>query len=63
MDAWTISELGLLPAEVRGWNADLFEGVEACGEWPRELAAAEGLVFPTPGGGHDPLERRPIWPS
>eukprot|EP00969_Alexandrium_andersonii_P246745 10904479-Alexandrium_andersonii.AAC.1 len=52
LDAWTIGELRSPPAELHAWIADLLEGAEACGEWPRELAEAEGLLLPKLGGGH-----------
>ncbi|CAK0837858.1 unnamed protein product, partial [Prorocentrum cordatum] len=48
LDAWAVGELRLLPAELHGWIADLFEEVEARGERPRELAEAEGLLLPKP---------------
>ncbi|CAK0863527.1 unnamed protein product, partial [Prorocentrum cordatum] len=61
LDAWTVSELRLLPAQLCGWIAQMFEAVEAVGGWPRELVEAEDLLLPKPGGGEGPLERRPIW--
>ena len=61
LDGWTVSELRLLPTELHGWIAALFEEVEAIGRWPRELAEPEGLLLPKPGGTHGPLDRRPVW--
>ena len=61
LDGWTVGELRLLPMELHGWIAALFEEVEALGRWPRELAEPEGLLLPKPGGEGGPLDRRPIW--
>ncbi|CAK0847227.1 unnamed protein product, partial [Prorocentrum cordatum] len=61
LDGWTAKELRLLPPELHGWIAELFEEIEACGSWPSELVEPEGLLLPKPGGGADPMDRRPIW--
>lgn len=61
LDAWTVSELRLVPDALLGWIAELLEEVEAAGEWPRQLCEPEGLLLPKPGSGHGPLDRRPIW--
>ncbi|CAK0862848.1 unnamed protein product [Prorocentrum cordatum] len=61
LDGWTVKELRLLPPELHGWIAELFEEIEACGSWPSELVEPEGLLLPKPGGGADPMDRRPIW--
>ena len=61
LDHWTVGELRLLPNELHGWIADLFEEVEESGRWPQDLAEAEGLLLPKPGGEGGPLDRRPIW--
>jgi ribonuclease HI len=63
LEGWTVAELRLLPDELLGMVALLFEAVEARGRWPTQLCAPEGLLLPKGGASEvgDPMDRRPIW--
>jgi ribonuclease HI len=63
LDGWSVMELRLLPDELLGLVAELFEGVEELGRWPTRLSEPEGLLLPKDGGADpfDPMNRRPIW--
>ncbi|CAE8623234.1 unnamed protein product [Polarella glacialis] len=59
MDGWNVGELKLLPAPLLDLLAEMFNGIERSGKWPRPLECAMVSLI-SKGAGCEPNDLRPI---